>query len=55
MPLHAKYGSMFQEFLSTENCLAIGKAWFRRPFIDGIPPTMDIGLRVVSKGLVNRL
>ena len=26
MPLHLKYGSMFQEFLSTENCLAIGKA-----------------------------
>ncbi len=40
--------------LSTENCLAIGKAWFRRPFVNWIPPTMDIGLRVVSRSLVNR-
>ncbi len=40
--------------LSTENCLAIGKAWFRRSFGDWIPPTMDIGLMVVSRSFVNR-
>jgi hypothetical protein len=40
-------GACFRS-LSTENRLAIGKAWFRRPFVDLIPIVMNIGRRGFS-------